>query len=466
MFRRVAIIGGGAAGAALLSELVAQALARAAPAAALHLDWFTGVTGPLARGVAYATDWPHHLLDVRAASMSMFAGKPRGFLDFAQRNDPAAAGTDFLPRRLYGDYLEAEVGQTLAQARGGGIDVRVMPLEVDAVVPETGAVTLVHGERNTRVDAAVLALGALPPQPLAGVGADALASGRYVVDPWPLLARVQPDAAPRHVLLLGSGLTAVDVLLELSERWPDAHFTVVSPHGQLPEPHLPVSSAPADDSAELVEALGEDPSIRRWLRLLRETMATTRDWRVVVDSLRLHTPTLWASLPDSERSRFLRHARWAWERARHRMPPQVAARMAELEQAGRMQRRRGRMLSVRVAGERLELQFAARDDGAASTVLASTVLADLAIQATGLETDVRRTPHRLLSQLRTNRHITPDPHGLGLRAMPDGRVCRDGQPWSRLWAIGSLLRGTLWESSAMPEIRQQARGLAARLLAD
>jgi uncharacterized NAD(P)/FAD-binding protein YdhS len=393
--------------------------------------------------------------------MGMFASKPRGFLDFAQRDDPAAAGTDFLPRRLYGDYLEDEVGQTLAHARAGGIDMRVMPLAVDAVVPETGAVTVVHGERNTRVEAAVLALGALPPQPLAGVDADALASGRYVVDPWPLLACARPDPAPRDVLLLGSGLTAVDVLLELSEQWPNAHFTVLSPHGQLPEPHLPVSSVPADDSAELVEALGEDPSIRRWLRLLRETMMTTRDWRVVVDSLRLHTPALWASLPDSERARFLRHARWAWERARHRMPPQVADRMAELEQTGRLQRRRGRMTSVRVAGERLELQSAPGGEGAASTALA-----DLVIQATGLETDVQRTPHRLLSQLRTNRHITPDPHGLGLRAMPDGRVCRDGQPWSRLWAIGSLLRGTLWESSAMPEIRQQARGLAARLLAD
>ena len=88
MHRRVAIIGGGAASAALLGEL----LARQTPQT-LHLDWYTGGGTP-ARGVAYSTTSDRHLLNVRAASMGMFAGKPQGFLDFVQlhgKETPARA---------------------------------------------------------------------------------------------------------------------------------------------------------------------------------------------------------------------------------------------------------------------------------------------------------------------------------------------------------------------------------------
>ena len=110
MFRRVAIIGGGAAGATLMSEL----LERRSPHP-LHVDWYTGSGAP-GRGIAYGTTSPRHLLNVRAASMGMFAGKPRGFLEYAQGNDPATGGADFLPRSHYGDYLESEIQRNLQQA--------------------------------------------------------------------------------------------------------------------------------------------------------------------------------------------------------------------------------------------------------------------------------------------------------------------------------------------------------------
>ena len=153
MFRRVAIIGGGAAAATLLSELLERQ-----PPQSLHLDWYTGGGTP-ARGVAYGTASDRHLLNVRAASMSLFAGKPRGFLDYVQRDDPAVAGTDFLPRRRYGDYLEAEVARALKNGKAHGHDVHIIPFAVDALVPEHDGITIIHGEESHRVDAAVLALG-------------------------------------------------------------------------------------------------------------------------------------------------------------------------------------------------------------------------------------------------------------------------------------------------------------------
>jgi uncharacterized NAD(P)/FAD-binding protein YdhS len=454
MFRRVAIIGGGAAAATLLSELLERK-----PSQPLHLDWYTG-GGTLARGVAYGTASDRHLLNVRAASMSMFAGKPSGFLDFLQRQDPAIAGTDFMPRRRYGDYLETEVARALAQGKANGHDVNVIPFAVEAMVPERDGVTVIHGEESRRFDAAVLALGALPAQPLHGVSLEALASGRYVVDPWALMAGAEPDSMPRKVVLIGLGLTAVDVLLELSARWPQTDFTAISRHGLLPEAHLNAAGAPTGDSGELIESMRESPDVRHWLHLLREALAHERDWRAVLDSLRPHTPGLWRELDTPQRARFLRHARWAWERARHRMPPQVGRSVAALEAAGRLHRLRGRVQSVAMVGDMLQLQL--RRTGASA---GQTLDADLIIQTTGMNNDIRRTDHPLVSQLFTNGHIASDPLGLGMQAATDGRLARGKDYWPNLFAIGSMLRGALWESTAMPEIRQQARSLADQLLA-
>ena len=155
----------------------------------------------------------------------------------------------------------------------------------------------------------------------------------------------------------------------------------------------------------------------------------------------------------------MRHARWAWERVRHRMPPQVREAIAALERDGRLQRRRGRVHAVDVAGSVLQLTVG---HAGASHVLD----ADLVIQTVGLDTDLRRSSHRLVSQLLTNAHIAADPLGLGVQADSDGRLRHGEQYWPNLFAIGSLLRGTLWESTAMPEIRQQARHLADQLLSD
>lgn len=456
MHRRIAIIGGGAAAATLLGELLGRD-----PPHALHIDWYAG-SGVPGRGVAYANPSPRLLLNVRAASMGLFAGKPQGFLDFAQRADPGVRGTDFLPRWLYGDYLEAEVRHALASGRARGHDVQCLPLQADALVPEADGVTVLCGDDSRRVDAAVLAIGSLPPRPLPTATPAALANGHYAVDPWTVLAD-PPAMAPAAVIVIGMGLTAIDAVLELAARWPATRFTALSRHGHWPEPHLRTMAIPSGDGAELVEALLEDADMWRWMHLLRETMALEDDWRSVFDSLRPHTALLWAQLPASQRARFLRHAHWAWERARHRMPVPVAAAVAELERSGRLTHLRGRVRGVDVVPGADTLALTLQEPGASAP---RTLHAGLVVQATGMAFDARQTAHPLLRQMVLNRHVMPDPLGLGLAATADCRLCHPGGAWPRLFALGSLLRGTLWESTAMPEIRQQARAVADQLLAE
>lgn len=454
MFHKVAIIGGGAAAATLVSELLERRTPRP-----LHLDWYAGAPAA-GRGIAYGTPSERHLLNVRAASMGMFVSKPGGFLEYAQALDPSVKGSDFLPRRLYGDFLQSRVEQAVKHAASLGHDINVHPFEADALVPTADGVTIGYGDEESHADAAVLAIGSLPPRPLAGVEDAAIASGRYVTDPWPFLASVQHDDRPLRVLVIGLGLTAVDVLLELSAHWPNAHFTALSRHGKLPEPHLAAASAPTDDGSELVEAMQDDPNVRVWLRRLREATANAKDWRTVIDGMRPHTQGLWRDLPRAERSRFLRHARWAWERARHRMPPQVAAAATRLEAEGRFERGRGRMRAVRLSPEGTLDVVRALPGGTESTASY-----DLVVQTVGLNTDTQRTEHRLVRQLVVDGLVQPDPLGLGLRAVPDGHLLDgNGKARPNLFAMGSMLRGALWESTAIPEIRKQAQNVANMLL--
>jgi uncharacterized NAD(P)/FAD-binding protein YdhS len=139
------------------------------------------------------------------------------------------------------------------------------------------------------------------------------------------------------------------------------------------------------------------------------------------------------------------------------MPPQLERQVLALERDGRLQRLRGRVAGARPFQGRVELQ--AWHAGARTPLLA-----DIAIQTVGLDTDLRNTVHPLMRQLVTNGHVTPDPLGLGCQAMPDGRLCHEGTPWPRLFGLGSLLRSARWESIAMPEIRLQARMLASQML--
>ncbi|MGN6482399.1 FAD/NAD(P)-binding protein [Luteibacter sp.] len=456
MFQKVAIIGGGAAAATLVSEL----LERRTPKP-LHLTWFAGSAQP-GRGVAYGTPSDRHLLNVRAASMGMFVSKPGGFLEYAQASKPEVKGSDFLPRRLYGDFLQSRVDAAMKNAKALGHDINLIPFSAESLVPSSEGVTVGYGDEEAHAQAAVLAIGSLPPRPLAGVDDAALASGRYVTDPWPYLAAAEADDRPLRVLVIGLGLTAVDVVLELSARWPQARFTALSRHGHMPEPHLAAASAPGDDGNELAEQMLDDPNIRGWLHQLRDAATNADDWRTVVDGMRPHTQGLWQALPDSERARFLRHARWAWERARHRMPPQVDKKVHALEATGKLQRLRGRMQSVslRMDGD---LDVVRRLTGSDETV---TETYDIVIQTVGLNTDTLRTDHTLMRQLVIDDLVTPDRMGLGLAAQPDGHLLDgNGKPRGNLFAIGSLLRGTLWESTAIPEIRKQAQALANLLVA-
>ncbi|HEY0178644.1 MAG TPA: FAD/NAD(P)-binding protein [Dokdonella sp.] len=450
--QRIAIIGGGAAGSAVVAQFLRGATDDDASGCAL--TWIVGERAP-GRGVAYDTADAQHLLNVRAANMGLFADRPGDFLDYAIAHGVAASGADFLPRSLYGDYVEATLAELLA-ATQRRVTLAARTTEAVAIRPRAdgGFEVRTRAGEDLAVDAAVLAIGALPPAALPGVAAAALESGAYAVDPWrwPL-----PKRPPGHVLIIGTGLTGVDALLTAAARWPRAQLTAVSRRGRLPALHSEAPLPPYAHADALIAQLRESDRLVDWLHRVRAAAAAPGvDWRSVLDALRAETPRLWQTLDLVQRARFLRHLRPQWEVLRHRIPVRTAAKIHALQESGRL-----RIIAARVRridGDDAQLTAELQPRAGAGVL---TLAADFVIQATGLESAAASTPHALVRQLIDERVVAADPLGLGFAAHADGRLLRpDGSAWTGLRALGTLLRGAVWECTGMPEIRSLARVIA------
>lgn len=450
----IAIIGGGAAGAAVFGELLRRHDRRGT------VHWITGGPAP-GRGVAYATDDDRHLLNVRAAGMGLFADQKDDFLQHASRSLGQAQGIDFLPRRLFGDFVQAQVQARMAEAQAHGVRFQLHHARARSVVRAHDARYRIGLDAvdAVTVDAAVLAIGALAPRALRTVSAEALDSGAYMLDPW---CRDEPVDPPRRVLVIGTGLTAVDTLISAASRWPRAELVAVSRHGLLPFRHPPSPLAPYPFQDDLNAALLDSDGVAAMVKLVREAIAEApgTDWRAVIDGMRPVNARLWQGLTLAQRRQFLRHVRWVWEASRHRTAPASFETVQALIDSGRLQVQAARVLAVDGRGP-LAVTVRSR-----ATQLMSTIEADRVIQATGLDTAVAYARDPLLAQLLEAGLAAPDPLQLGVAAEPDGRLLdAQGRPQPRLYGIGSLLRGNLWECTAMPEIRAAA-GRLARALAE
>jgi uncharacterized NAD(P)/FAD-binding protein YdhS len=88
------------------------------------------------------------------------------------------------------------------------------------------------------------------------------------------------------------------------------------------------------------------------------------------------------------------------------------------------------------------------------------------INCTGPEVDCRKIENPLLTNLLRQKLVHPDPLFMGLDVAWDGAVIGAyGEASDFLYTIGPSRKGSLWETTAVPEIRVQAAQLATLLLA-
>ncbi|GGK16978.1 hypothetical protein GCM10010124_06910 [Pilimelia terevasa] len=439
----VAVIGGGASGVLVSRELLRRTSARVRLLAA------EPAPGP---GVAYGAAAPWHLLNSPAAAMSADPDDVGHFLDWsAARGRPVEPGA-FVARQWFGAYLR----DVFSDLRGGYADrFGVAQATVDHVAVDGPghARLLLRDGAQVAADRVVLAVGNATPGIPACIGPHLYGHPAVITDPWAAHALTQIPT-DRPVLLLGSGLTAVDVALTLTRGGHQAPVVMTSRHGLLPRTHrrggqpaaLPAGWPPA---ARSLSAL---------VRAVRSAAAETGDWRAVVDGLRPHLDGYWRGFTAAERERFLRHVARYWEVHRHRMAPVVADDLDELRRSGALVVRTGRLRHLWADADsvlRANLSDAPETDERFGAVINCT--------GPGLWPAHAAPVVRSLVAAGLAR---PGPYGLGLDVGADGAIVDStGSPQDTLWAVGPARRGCFWETTALPEIRRQARTLADTLVA-
>jgi uncharacterized NAD(P)/FAD-binding protein YdhS len=395
------------------------------------------------QGLAYRRGPDFWRLNVPAERMSAFAERPDDFLRWARARDSDVEAGDFLPRAWYGDYLADRLA--LAQQRSPRwlqfehILDHAMGLTVEEGIAK---VQLTDGE-IIEADRVLLALGnSTNAAPVAGIPqADVIANA------WNLnWIEKFPTYVPR-VLLIGSGLTMIDIALAVADARPDTRILAISRHGLLPQPHgdCPSAGSRANFDAEKLFAHG---SLHARLRELRSRLGDG-DWRIAFQSVREVMPTLWQTAPRALRARFLRHLRAWWDVHRHRVPQTTLANIERLRQNSKLRVEAGRIVGTRPIKGGIVVSWRPRGDDKVREELVDAV-----VNVTGPNSDPRRSACPLVKSLLDQGLAKPDDLSLGWETDMEGRLLDcEGAASQIIYYAGPLLRATHWEATAVPDLR-------------
>lgn len=395
----IAIIGGGFSGTMTLVHCMERAKNP------LRIALFS--RSNTTRGVAYSTLDYHHLLNVPAHNMSAFPDKPTHFVEWlgAREDTKQYQPTDFVPRRIYGEYLNSIFTAALAATRH---HVEIIEEEVTSIDKNLSVVT---DKRTTPTRCVALATGNEAAQ---------TKSAGTTITPWELLEHSLPSDS-ESVVILGAGLTGVDAFLTLRARGFKGKIYLVSRSGRIPQNHL------------------RDPQKYQWtvplpeqfshiLNILKQTARQRGRWQELVDCLRPHLQTIWKSQSIAARKRFLNKYFGLWNIHRHRMAPQIWEQLQ--------------------ADTNLEIL---------ATRKKPLPQAALTIHCIGQEYRTKTLRNPLLQQLLRDGILKEHESGYGVKAQ--GYQVAEG-----IYAIGPLLIGELLETTAVPELRTQAKDMAEQLL--
>jgi uncharacterized NAD(P)/FAD-binding protein YdhS len=368
--------------------------------------------------------------------MSAWAGEPDHFAKVFESEGGDRRG--FAQRRFFARYLADILNGAVASGCTEVIDATAVSGKLEG---EGWRIGFDDGS-SIEADVLVLATGNQEPE---GLGAFSDAGGRFIRNPWGSDARAAvADLAANggDALLVGTGLTMVDLVLSLDAAGFQGRIVALSRRGLAPRGHADFEPAPLEE--------GEIPkgSVRALWQWLRRRGAEV-GWRAAIDSLRPHSQALWQSLGPEEQRRFMRHARPWWDVHRHRIAPEVAATVARLVGEGRLEIVAGRVISACEVPEGLEVEIRRRRSGNLEAMRFA-----FAFNCTGPLHSMERSKDPLLRSLLDTGEVTPDHLGIGLAV--DGKS-RAGE---RLWALGPLTKGRYWEIIAVPDIRDQAAAVA------
>lgn len=448
----IAIIGGGFSG-----TLTAINVLRACPPEGLRIILIEK-NRRACRGLAYQYDDDNLLLNVPAGNMSAFAGEPDDFVEFCQELDPAFNAKSFISRRLYGEYLEEALRKTMHQHPGV---ISIINAEVKTLHPNAGNTSyklIVEGSENIIADKVVLALGHFSPKLPTGIP-EAMSS--HVVNALDFAAIDTLDKNAT-VAVLGMGHTAIDAVFRLTSCNPNRKVCMISRRGLLPHGHRFNPQPP--NPGTFPAWLSTSPlTVRAYASAIRKEAKTREaaggNWRDVFNELRPHTTTIWKSLPESERRKFLQKVLPYWDIHRHRLAPASARRIKQLIESGQVIQIAASVKGVAQTSSSLQIEIIPKGQKDTRTIVVGAL-----INGTGPSYDIATVGHSILSQLIKDRLIKQDEQRIGLEIDDHYQLITAlGEPLIGVHYIGPMLKSKYWEAIAVPELRIHAHQLGQQL---
>jgi uncharacterized NAD(P)/FAD-binding protein YdhS len=449
---KITIIGSGATGTLLAVNLIKHAGSKP-----LEIN-LVEKRERLGRGVAYSTVKDFHLLNVPAAKMGAFPDDIEHFHRWLTEKNYGFASSDFVPRKVYGEYLRELFNETL-ENKNSNVAFNLLDDEaIDVSIDDANEARVTTGSGEIIYsNKVVLAFGNfLPPHPKSE-NPSFIEAEKYFQNPW------RADITERinktdDVFIIGTGLTFADVVMSLYHNRHEGKIFGFSTRGLLPAVHRLGFVYPS-----FADELKSQKRITDLLKIVRRHIeaaeADSSDWRAVIDSLRPQTQEIWQILPEPEKRYFMQHLSRYWNVARHRIPPECAAILDEMQRANQLQILKGRLRNIETnADGKFNIAFSANG-------VETNVSADALINCIGSQSNFKRLDAPLVKNLLGKGLIKTDSLKMGIDAAPDGRtIDKNGVTSDVIYTIGVALKGVLWESTAMPEIRAQAKQLAVRLI--
>lgn len=459
--RQIAILGGGFSGVVLAVQLAKQLQC---PCKILLIDSNINFN----KGIAYNPYSLKHILNVPAGKMSAFPEDSQHFVTWLINNYNEYKGISqdllvnaYVPRYIYGRYLQSLWQECIGQAASKNSSLHVIDAKVTDMDVRASSVGLVLSTGECiDADYCVLATGNTLPRNIPIKNTAYYNSSSYFQNPWDVRA-VEQLVNDKPVLIIGNGLTMVDTVFGLLEHGFTNTIYALSIKGFSVLPHRYGGMA----YTKLTEEFYPNITLRELVRLVNKHVKLVRTMGLsaesVIDSLRPYSQQLWKGFSLEEKRIFLSRLRHLWGVARHRVPLHIHDKLQQLKIEGRLQVKAATIVDIEQRGDEVLVSYYDKKRNTQEQLTVSRV-----INCTGPETDIERLDKHILTACLKKGIVVPDELKLGIKADTTTFRVQDarGKLHHHLFAIGTLLKGELWETTAVPELRVQAATIAAQLV--
>lgn len=455
--KKIGIIGGGFSGTLTAVHLIEKTVK---PIEIFIINKKSTVT----KGVAYTTYSEKHLLNVVAGKMSAYAQQPTHFLDWVMKQpeykneDREIIATSFLPRNTYSNYLTEIWNHAIVTAQDKKVKIVLIDnYAIDLEVFSTSVKILLDNNDSINVDDCIIATGNQLPRNPSIKNNSFYQHPKYFQNPWTEAAVKNPDNAIA-ILLIGNGLTMVDTVLGLLEQGYKGIIYSISPNGFNILPHrdfkFHYEKILEDIEAQKISLLDLVKLTNKHIKSLKKHGITAEP---VIDALRPHVQRIWENLNPHERTVFLSRLRHLWGVARHRIPLTINDEIQQLRIEGQLQIKSGKIIDIKTVENKIKVNYFDKKERKEKEILVGRI-----INCTGPETDIEKLSTPLLKNCLIKGIIKQDSLKLGINANTKTYQIIDhqGNTHENMYTIGSNLKGMLWESTAVNELRFQSEKLA------